>query len=1044
MTIDARAYTWCNLGPLSDGGSSIAEDHAQGTGVILYKGTINLDGIHRPTQGTRVELAYSNGQSWIARLPLRLRVLSCFSNPLTKKTSVSVGCDFAYYENRKEPVTLDTRDENTNISEAEWRAATPAISGSWLAGMILCILKIRYDGTIPLTNYYTRQDFDMSAGYVEELSKLCASEGYVCRINSLGKAEFIKKDPAISTGALLLETDLIDFNPVNSGELPGDAVYSKYESLKLKAPKDDDEDTEEERDKRNWEREESFGMIQKYQHNWTVYESVPTAEYEEFRNAAGQHLYEITENSTVVYNDKIIKEPGGPWLIQRYEIKAFEKSSEHSYLPYSITTTTYDYKDRAVKRVTITNTVWGEERSETWFTYRDLFGRSSQSGGGGGTSSLDSWNTFVCVYEEQEEGENGSGEPLEPLQPSYRSAEKEDDNGEIIQERTLEWKRLAPLKMQAGVKTLSFEALRATSGGTYQSLYRETNYERNKASGITKTTTRVLVPFIETPDGSETISTIRDQIQPWIGESEGGQAGLADLSDMAASLVEYGSETRIRTEREFGIQRRPKAAERTAEANKKTPEVEQEERMGWAMGSSASQTAIELTPPYAPDDRIVGGNGSYMVIPSDAATKVLAYARTENRYLLGHRNGNGIQVLPEVLPARPISVFYIRLNGCTAAFLVNGRTWNFDPSGVTMTVDALFWGAVDGTVADAWFPMPPGATSLPAPVAITTNASPKPANAINIPSGFDFKNPNLQTLFSSLPVDSAPVFARTVTPGQLVKPYNETIALAAGGGSGAIVNPQFWIAQPPGEYTAGSGSGVLATAVAAPSTSLGARWTSGTTFTAGAATGIAGGGQRWTSATTFTAGAGSDGLVRAPGANWTSATTFTAGAAEGGLVLGAGAQWTSGSTFTAGAGNDDLEQAPGATWASASVFLAGAGDDGIKQGAGAAWSSGSTFTAGAGNSGLVQGAGANWSSGSAFYAGAGGVGSGPASGATWTSGSVFLTGAIEVLSGLQIAPINFSLSIDPPTVATHGSSTSLVLIESGSQQIAIASVSLVL
>jgi hypothetical protein len=112
-------------------------------------------------------------------------------------------------------------------------------------------------------------------------------------------------------------------------------------------------------------------------------------------------------------------------------------------------------------------------------------------------------------------------------------------------------------------------------------------------------------------------------------------------------------------------------------------------------------------------------------------------------------------------------------------------------------------------VADAWFPLPPGASSLPAPVAISTNASPQPANAIAIPSGFSFTDPNLTSLFASLPTATAPVFPRTVQPGVLIKPYTETLELAAGGGGGAFVTTLPWAPQTV-ELTVGAGGGAFA------------------------------------------------------------------------------------------------------------------------------------------------------------------------------------------------------------------------------------------
>lgn len=786
--LDARAYAWCNLGPLSEEGSSIAEDHGQGAGVIMLKGTINLEGIYRPATGFTVHVAYSDGQTWIARLPIRLRVLSSFANPITDRTSVSVGCDLAYYENRKEPITLDTRDENSNVPEADWRLQTPAISAAWLVGMILCILRIEYVGTIPLTNYYTVQDFDMSAGYVEELGKLCASEGYVCRMNEQGKAEFIAKNPPIATGALLTEADLIDLNPINVGELPGDTVYAKYNSLKLKAP--DSNETDEQKQKRNWEREESYGSLEEYKHTWTLYQTVPTGETKQKKDSWGVPLYNSFNNN--------------PQLEQVYETKGFEQEEIINNITSSVTTTTYDFKDRAVKRITVSNALWGTTRTETYFYYGDYYGFLGENPPSSGQNGQ--WDVLTCNYQT---------DFAFPSQ-KQREASKDKNNGDIKREVTLEWSPIGPIRQQVGVQAPFFQV---KNGGQYQSLYREVKYEKDEASGITKTTTSSLIPYIQTFDGSESISRERDKRQPW--------ADRDDLVFLATSLRDGGTDVKIRTEKEFGIQRRPSAAERTTEANKKTPTVEQEARIAWALGSAASQTAIELSPPYTSDDRIINSNGTYVVIPSDAAQKALAYANTENRYLLGHRNGNGIQILPEMLPARPLSVIFIRMNGCTAAHLVNGRTWNIDPSGVTLTCDALFWGAVDGAIADAWFPTPPGLAALPAPVAITTNANPKPANAISIPSGFDFKQPNLTSLFNLLPTNQAPIFAKTVTPVYAVKPYNETVYCYCGSGSGVDVEARNWVQQPAVDAVMGSLSGVDVT-------SIGVLWESGpSTFTPG-------------------------------------------------------------------------------------------------------------------------------------------------------------------------------------------------------------------
>lgn len=769
MPIDSRAYAWCNLGPLAPGGSSVAESHVQGSGVITYRGTINLTGVVRPSPGAVVELAYSDGQNWIARLPVRLRVLSSFSNPLgsSKTTAVSVGCDLAYFEDRKQPPdVLTARDANPSTPEAVWRAAAPAIPAAWLVEQILAALGITAAGSIPLTNYYTREKFDFTAGYVEELGKLATSERYAVRMNPAGLLEFIYKDPDdLGASVILSEEDLIDLNPINSGTLPGDAVYARFTSLSLKAP--DSGLTEEGLQKRNWEREETISPATVHTHRWTEHVRVPQLDgngqpvTKQAKNQWGYPLYYVDGQLVTGQglNNQQLTE--GRVMVPVFEVKAYEREEKIGYVSRTISITSYDSKDRVISRKTETFGLWGIDYSETYYTYRENYSAAQQ----------------------------------------VNAKINEIDYGEIESERTYEWAPLGPVRMSLGLQASYASVRGGVFGGQYQSGIQETVYEKDKASGITKTLTTSFVPFMQTPDGSETISRLRENRQPW--------DSVDDLLAVATRLVCAGSETRIRTEREFGLQRRPSEVERSATANEKTPAVEQQTSTAWAVGSATSQTQVELSPPYVPDDRIIESSGSYSVVRSDADQKALAYARCENRLLLGHRNGNGLQVLPEVLPPAPLGLIYIRLNGATAAFRVNGTTWNIDPEGVTATTDALFWGAIDGTAANAWFPLPPGVTSLPGLSAVTVNANPKPANAIAISSGFSFTAPNLSSLFSSLPTAAAPVYAKTITPGVLLKPYHETITLSVGSGSGVIIDPQTWIPQT-GSLLAGSGSGVVA------------------------------------------------------------------------------------------------------------------------------------------------------------------------------------------------------------------------------------------
>jgi hypothetical protein len=140
-----------------------------------------------------------------------------------------------------------------------------------------------------------------------------------------------------------------------------------------------------------------------------------------------------------------------------------------------------------------------------------------------------------------------------------------------------------------------------------------------------------------------------------------------------------------------------------------------------ALGSATAQRRIELSMPYAPDDQFNKTGispATYSSSPSDAPAKAYRFGRTQNRLLLGNRNGINLQLAPERLPAAPFEPLYVQANGLTAQYRANGTSWAFDSNGIVASVDALFWSAVGGT-GTFWFPVAPGITTLPTTPAIT-------------------------------------------------------------------------------------------------------------------------------------------------------------------------------------------------------------------------------------------------------------------------------------------------------------------------------------
>ena len=684
-SLDLRHWVFCSLGPVDPRSPvSIQEDHVQGQGLCLTRATITLTGTHRPATGSPVSLAYSDGVNYIARVPRRLRVLSSQVDPLEGITTISAGCLLTYHSNRKPPVeSLKETEENSDVPEAVRRVAALPISAAWVAHRILVTLGLTTPAPIPFQIRRVVDEWDMSSGYVEELGRIAHSEGYFAWINESEGVEFISKrsDP-VGPGPILTAPQILEMSPVNVGDLPGDAAFARYTSLKLVPP--DSSLDENQIAQRNWEREQVIGAPVQAIHTYT--------------NAAGQTIKEF-----IRYNERSISE------------------------------TRYDSRDRVTSRKERRWGLNGVYSTDTKFSYG---------------SGIGSAEDFADVREERVEERGPRGDLLAACGANGPHASTFRQEGTIL------------------------------TG------WRSTTYEKDSISGITLTKTSNATMYINTPHGSDAISRLRDAGEP-----------LSDLVAAARRIVGYGSQIRIRTEREFGLQRRPGQQDRNRAALEKVPSVEQVANVSWAMGSPASSTAIELSPPYVSDDRIVasGSPVTYSVVPSNAQAEATAFAQGENRLLLGNRNGQGLQLHPLDMPARPFAPLYVRINGCTACYRANGSTWTLAADGTRCTTDGLFWSAVDGTVANAWFPLPPGIASLPGAAAVTTNANPRPPNAMAIPVGFNPLAPDLSTLFAALPSGLAPVPRATVDPTKFVKPYNVTIPVRGGVRVGAKVRLQRWL-----------------------------------------------------------------------------------------------------------------------------------------------------------------------------------------------------------------------------------------------------------
>jgi hypothetical protein len=262
--------------------------------------------------------------------------------------------------------------------------------------------------------------------------------------------------------------------------------------------------------------------------------------------------------------------------------------------------------------------------------------------------------------------------------------------------------------------------------------------------------------------------------------------------------------------------------------------TEAKSSLSLAMGSATAQRRTEFSLPKAPDDVFAGTGGGYSSTPSDAPQKAQLFGLTQNRLLLGNRNGVSLQAVPEVLPAAPFAPFVMRSADASALYRTNGLTWTFDAQGVVVSCDALFWGAVGGTGVP-WFPIAPG-VSLPAEPATTTVV-------INDSSGNPVGSYQQMTVATAIPAYNE---TRLLSGGLKLRPrvtgydylLNEVVPLVVEVRAGAALNvtpPATLVAslkvralvQPPFALTLTDGDvePALGMGQVSPSTASGAGWT---------------------------------------------------------------------------------------------------------------------------------------------------------------------------------------------------------------------------
>ena len=723
MTVDIRAKVICDLGEVISGGWS--DDHAQGTGLIRTRGELVLKGLVRPALGQRVQLAYvQNG--YASRFPRSLRVLSAFADPFRRQTTIQIGCALTLRENLRgkdpEDLTADSWNdpENDYVLCSAFAEGTVSISAAYVAAQCLAKLQLTSDA-IPLTNWYTVEQFDLSPGYVTVLSDLLLSESYVGYLDAGETMRFVSLAAFTGTMTVIDQSKVIDVNSINSGDIPGDSVSATFNYNRYKQPEELEQEQQQSRD---WERDETTGP----------------PELRTFAYKGGTYSRTVTPETVVVTKyDKFDR------VTVRTETTTTHVSvTNPSYLKWYLENPGSELRDLPDESIKITN--------------------------------------FVYRYSADE-----LIPPLEPPPPGscavlYTSQQiyDPDRDGQVLSQTETTYVSEMAI---AGALDLEYSGTIATAaGGSTEFEYHPalaadvvaevsvTTFETDEKSGVSKSVSTRQQAQAFTPAGNQ------------VGAAEGELAletgNIAGAIANGKNLVNLGSQVSTRTDRLYGLQRRPSRSERNNNATRKSF-IEGTSDVVFVTGDAESENVTVYAVPYSSDDRIrYLPGGGFEVLPSDAPVKAALFARTQNSLAFGHRNGFSVQLAAPDVPAYPLDRLTITASGFSAAYLTNGTSWSFDSNGIICNTDALFIGGVGTNEigGSLWFAVQPGITLLgPAPE-VYDNEYPEPANSYPVDESFDPLNPPEDFWDDLLPDDTPAIPAQETNISELIPKWREELS----------------------------------------------------------------------------------------------------------------------------------------------------------------------------------------------------------------------------------------------------------------------------
>jgi hypothetical protein len=741
MTLDIRATVECSLGEVIS--ASLSDDYIQGNGLIKTQGSCLIDGLITPPVGTVVTFDYT--KDGVTRsIPRKMRVLSSFADPYRRTTEVQMGCLLTFLSDAREPIEWSALNDprNSNYTEEDKNIIVIPISASSIAYRCLTGLEIVPFNDPGLTNSFSIETFDFSSGYVNILSDLLYSESKCGYLNMNDELVIIDLSQEGGTGPLLSEDKVIDIGSINSGAIPGEGVIVKYNTLKLFNSAELKTEINEAGQEVPAETPDPSSKVPEAEvlaaqaiANETAPETLTTEvrdAYQRILVARNEANTEVGAPAFGVYNYK--QNPGtlqestvtivtthAPITETRKNYSAVQvKNQSDGSISYENERQTYER--------TVSTNVLGITASSLFQNIADVAASvglappNSNLGGGSPTIVQKTFEYF----------DNGD---------SVENEIKYQSSTHVAAEMNLDWAYpvtngyayvsfgadMIPVeqvptvkKVTAGIEstyTYYYRLWHQTISGQIATAMASNSGKIDNAQAASNYFNR----SVYTAAGGTRPGVVFDYMTTSISYKSSFPTG--NVTRTTSVLTRYAAPANVT---------KPATLEPPPDPTPGLPSPRKERKIGFAdnaatsadyrtegvseiefiSGNYGAKRITEFSMPYAPDDRFIKSGDEYYSVSSGAGSKANTFGRVQNRLLLANRSGLNVTTVPELLPNNPFDPIIIEANGLSAMYRLNGTSWSIDSSGVVVSSDGLFWGAVGGT-GQFWFPVAPGITSLP-------------------------------------------------------------------------------------------------------------------------------------------------------------------------------------------------------------------------------------------------------------------------------------------------------------------------------------------